>query len=275
MAHCPNCGRQTSRTSDWACQWCGYPLLYGSYPKIPQTFKELQEERHRFVPDESEPEVTLEAEPKLKIPHAPEREAKPRKEPLETPPEMEAAPAPKAAAESRTVPEIKRAPEPVPPPRPERIPLTELMKAVPDSVPEIRPVPEVQLAAESAVTPEPGFAPPPQVDVGAILEKTTLTAEELDLVYQADKVAAEAKFADKVLTVSGVVDRLFVNDSLGIHYVVLTGAQRRSVWQVRCTFAAQYIAELKKLNPGQPLTVQGKYGGYGKNIILKDCALLQ
>jgi DNA-directed RNA polymerase subunit RPC12/RpoP len=45
MASCPNCGRQTQRTKDWACQWCGYPLISKAFKKIDKTFKELQEER--------------------------------------------------------------------------------------------------------------------------------------------------------------------------------------------------------------------------------------
>ena len=52
MAVCPNCGRQTMRTSDWVCQWCGYPLLGRGYKKIDKTFKQLQEERRAGL-DES------------------------------------------------------------------------------------------------------------------------------------------------------------------------------------------------------------------------------
>jgi ribosomal protein L37E len=45
MPVCPNCGRQAMRTRDWACQWCGYPLLSSDYKKINKTFKQLQEGR--------------------------------------------------------------------------------------------------------------------------------------------------------------------------------------------------------------------------------------
>ena len=44
MGKCPNCGRATARTKDWACQWCGYPLLSGFYKKIPETFSQLKGE---------------------------------------------------------------------------------------------------------------------------------------------------------------------------------------------------------------------------------------
>ncbi len=57
MAACPNCGRRTERTKDWVCEWCGYPLLYGSYKQIDKTYKELQEERNPVWHEEKqEPE---------------------------------------------------------------------------------------------------------------------------------------------------------------------------------------------------------------------------
>lgn len=31
MPKCPNCGRETERTKDLACQWCGYPLITRDY----------------------------------------------------------------------------------------------------------------------------------------------------------------------------------------------------------------------------------------------------
>lgn len=45
MPNCPNCSQPTARTEDWACQWCGYPLISGGYKKIPKTYRQLKEER--------------------------------------------------------------------------------------------------------------------------------------------------------------------------------------------------------------------------------------
>ncbi|MCK4863659.1 MAG: hypothetical protein KAS25_05140, partial [Dehalococcoidales bacterium] len=66
MPACPNCGRKTMRTEDWACQWCGYPLLSGAYKKIDKTYREIQEERSsawRSVSPEPEPEFEFKPEP--------------------------------------------------------------------------------------------------------------------------------------------------------------------------------------------------------------------
>jgi hypothetical protein len=43
MPKCPNCGLETLRTEDWACQWCGYPLISSSYKKIPKTYNQLKQ----------------------------------------------------------------------------------------------------------------------------------------------------------------------------------------------------------------------------------------
>ena len=45
MPKCPNCGLETARTEDWACQWCAYPLTSGGYKKLPMTFRQLQAEK--------------------------------------------------------------------------------------------------------------------------------------------------------------------------------------------------------------------------------------
>lgn len=59
MPKCPNCGQETARTEDWACQWCGYSLLSQSYEKIPKTYEQLQEEKLR----KKKPPVAVETGP--------------------------------------------------------------------------------------------------------------------------------------------------------------------------------------------------------------------
>ena len=121
MPKCPNCGQPTARTKDWACQWCGYPLISKFYKEIPKSYRELKEERrHKWEQvvreetetsflspthaPESEAEVTLEVEPKPMLkPEAevtPEVEPKPMLEPeAEVTLEAEAKPMPEPEAE--------------------------------------------------------------------------------------------------------------------------------------------------------------------------------
>ncbi|MFC1860452.1 hypothetical protein ACFLYC_02630, partial [Chloroflexota bacterium] len=64
MPKCPNCGQTTERTEDWACQWCGYPLISTSFKKIPKTYGQLKEEKlGEPKPPEAEPAPTPAPEP--------------------------------------------------------------------------------------------------------------------------------------------------------------------------------------------------------------------
>ena len=87
-------------------------------------------------------------------------------------------------------------------------------------------------------------------------------------------VAADAKFVDKTLTVTGVVDRITVSDMHGIYYIILASAEKKAQWNVRCTFDKKYGAQLNQLTVGQTVTAQGEYDGYRVNILLKDCVLV-
>ena len=200
MRKCPNCGQAAERTEDWACQWCGYPLLSKSYKQIPKTYRQLKEE---------------------KLPE----------------PAAESVPEPESVSEPR--PESQ--PEPAPEPEPE-----------PESEPESEPVPQPR--------------PAPAAEGIAV--------EELYSAYRADKMAADAKLTDKTLTVTGVVDRITVNDVHNIYYIILASAEKKEQWNVRCTFDRKHGAQLNRLTAGQTVTAQGKYNGYKVNILMKDCVLV-
>jgi len=200
MLKCPNCGLETTRTEDWACQWCGYPLLSRSYERIPKTYKQLKEEglfKPKPMPkSEPEPEPILESEPAL---------------------------------ESKREPILEPQPEP---------------ELVPESEPEPTPV-----AME-------------------------LNVEELFSAYEADGVAADAKFANKLLKVTGVVAMIDVKEMLDTHYIRLTGAERNLLQSVRCLFDKKHAEVLNRLTIGQTVTVQGKYDGSIIEIRMIDCVLV-
>ena len=112
MARCPNCDRETARTTDWACQWCGHPLLAGHYKKIDKTFRELKEER------ESQQPVIEEVRPEPPPKPRPQPAVKPM-----PPPVARAAQVAKQTPFAEPASVVERAPEPVrkaePPPAPE------------------------------------------------------------------------------------------------------------------------------------------------------------
>ena len=226
MRKCPNCGQTAERTEDWACQWCGYPLLSKSYKKIPKTYQQLKGEK--------QPKAVAEPEP-VPAPE-PETAAEPQPEPAP-------APEPEAAAES------------VPAPKPEPAPAPE-----PEAVAEPAPAPKPEPAPASQPTPKPSTS--------------GITVEELYSAYSADEVAADAKLTNQALTVTGVVDRITVNDVHGIYYIILASAEKKEQWNVRCTFDRKDGPQLNRLAAGQTVTVRGEYNGYKTNILMKDCVLV-
>jgi len=72
----------------------------------------------------------------------------------------------------------------------------------------------------------------------------------------------------------GRVEKIFVREHLEIRYIVLTGSRQRMTWSMRCEFERENAAGLSRLNEGEEITVRGKYDGYSKNIIFKNCALV-
>ncbi|MFC2033062.1 hypothetical protein ACFLUB_00870 [Chloroflexota bacterium] len=250
MHNCPNCGRPTYRTEDWACQWCGYPLLSKAYKKIPKTFQQLQEERRSPVVSEPIPEIGEVPEPTPML----EPEPIPEPEPAVAA-EIEPEQAP--MSEEEAVPEMEAASEPEP---------------IIESESEQEPFQETAQEVTAPPIPEP--IPEPKAIEPAVSVPGAVTVEELDASFQADMIAADAVNRNKVLTLSGVVDKVVVNENHEIYYCILAGLGRKVVWNIRCTFDKRNGAELKRLARGQAAVVQGKYDGYSKNIILKDCVVL-
>ena len=234
MPRCPNCGQKTSRTEDWACPSCGYPLLSPSYKKITKTYKQLKEEKS----------------PELKPPlteYEPEAEPEP-----ESAPEPEVEPTTEPAAEPE--PEV----EPIPESEPKQV-----TEPVAEYEPKVEPEPEAILPeAEPVLEPEPAS--------GAIV----ITVAQLNSMYNADRAAANAKLANKALRITGVVEKVVVREHLGIQYMLLASSGNQGQWNVRCTFDEKHGPKLKKLTSGETATVQGEYAGYERNIILKNCALV-
>ncbi len=290
MPKCPNCGRETLRTEDWACQWCGHPLLSGAFKKIPKTYRELQAEK-TFSPSsvlegepapapvaevevapvppppptpspspEPEPEILSPSEPVVAVEAEAEKEPVPTPEP-EPEPETIAESEPVAEAEKLSVPEaeVEPAPEPVIAPEPE-----------PEPAPE--PVAEAEPEIEAVPAPPPGAVPvlEPDPATGTI----NATVEELNTAFSSDKAGTNNKLINKLLKVTGTVDKIFARDHLDIFYILLATG-RPATWQVRCTFSRENGARLSRLTEGQAGTVQGTYVGYERNIILKDCSMVQ
>ena len=276
MPKCPNCGRETLRTEDWACQWCGHPLLSGAFKQIPKTYREIQEERSASA----QPAFEERPEPEPQPPPVP-------KPGPEMEPETPAPPKPETAVATGVVEER----EPLPPPEPEAETVEDSEAAAgpeaeaapayePGPAPE--PIAETEPETEAAPAPEPVTAPEPEAEPAAVptLEADPATGTikatiaGLNAAFNSDKAVTNNKLMTKPLQVTGNVDKVFTRDNLDIFYILLAEAGKPSSWQVCCTFDREHSAPLSRLTEGQAATVQGTYVGYERNIILKDCSLI-
>lgn len=268
MAKCPNCGQETKRTADWACQWCGYPLLSSAYKKIDESYREVTGE-----PAKPQPEEEAEEAPPAprRVMRAPEPVPEPVVEPPPAPVPPRPTPPPPPTPPSPPVPEpVSPSPLPVVP-EPAVIPL-----------PPPAPAPAIAPAPPQPVTPPPPVVEPltpsrpnPIMSVDVCPDVVEVTTEEISLAFQADRATAHGKLANRAVRVTGIIDKVFVKEHLDIQYIILTTSEKLDLFNVRCTFDKKLAYQLRRLAPGEKVTAQGKYSGAEKNVILKDCVLVQ
>ena len=240
MANCPNCGLSTMRTKDWACQWCGYPLVSGMYGKTSKTFAELKQEREGEAISTAllvETEPTVESEPET-----------------DQVTETEAEPAPEPETSQVVEPEAEPVPEP------------ETSQTVES---EAKPTPEAAVEPEPVTTEEP--EPSAEKEVQPIPE---VTVSELCSSYQGYGMAGHEEFKNSVFRVSGIVDSIVTKDVVEQYRVALTDEEPHPLGDIYCKFEKKDAPELNKLSMGQHLTVQGRYDGFVTNIVLTDCVLV-
>ncbi len=282
MPRCPHCGQQTSRTKDWACQWCGYPLLLKSYREIPMTYQELKEKGSSqeamtvseristSLPVEpvTESEVEVESKTEVKEEAGVVVEAEAEVEEgveavVEAEVEAEAEEGVEAVVEAEAEPQVEEEaeavvevePEPEPKPKRKRARKGKAKaKSERETAPEVEPVPE----------PEPESVP----------AEIAVTVEELQSAFADDAAGAEEKFVDKILKITGFVGRIAVNDIIDSPCVVLISSEKTVLRNVLCVFDKEHAPELKLLAPGQTVTVQGKYDSCTINILVTDCVLV-
>jgi hypothetical protein len=124
--------------------------------------------------------------------------------------------------------------------------------------------------------PAPTTGPSPVVapKLETLTDSASITVDQLDALFRENKVAAHASLADKTINIRGVVEKVFIRDHIEVRYIVLRGSQRKLLWPVRCTFGKEVVSDMYRLKEGQEATIRGKYDGYGKNIIFKECVLV-
>ena len=96
-----------------------------------------------------------------------------------------------------------------------------------------------------------------------------LNAAELVDAFEADESAANSKYLDKIIQLSGTVTEIS-DDQEEITIVYIKG---NLMGNVSCQFSDEVLAD-QELQVGDQLTVKGKCTGYILDVVLTKCALV-
>lgn len=94
-----------------------------------------------------------------------------------------------------------------------------------------------------------------------------LTADELYNAFETDETAANQKFVDKVIEVTGTVDR-FTKQEAGANIVL--SAENAIAGGVNCSFSIPPT----KVEPGTMLTIKGRCQGLLLDVVLNNCSVV-
>lgn len=104
-------------------------------------------------------------------------------------------------------------------------------------------------------------------------EAIVVSAVQLSREYDDNKVAADAKYEDKIVEVSGIVNDIG-KDILDDPYVTLEGIST-SLFGIQCMFPRGDESQLASLSKGQSITLQGRVSGeLVGNVILRGCSIV-
>ena len=111
---------------------------------------------------------------------------------------------------------------------------------------------------------------------GSVVEKEEVlamevTSAELFSAYDKNEIAADEKYKDKWVEVSGFVDNIG-KDLMDDMYVSLkTG---HVIMRIQCMLNYSEVDKAARLKEGQKITLQGRVDGKLMNVLLRECVIL-
>lgn len=97
-----------------------------------------------------------------------------------------------------------------------------------------------------------------------------MSPEQLYGEYDANKIAADARYKDKIISITGEINRIG-KDITDTAYVVIGGTGLNGV---QCMFPKDQESSISRLSRGQIITAQGQLSGQiVGNIIMDGCIL--
>jgi tRNA_anti-like len=114
-------------------------------------------------------------------------------------------------------------------------------------------------------TAAPSPEAPPAIDV-------KVSAGDLFKAYEANEIAADQRFKDKLLEVTGKIDSIG-KDILDTPYIALSTGGQFEILHVQAYFDEGALSQLANLSKGQSVTLHCRCDGKMMNVMLKDCTL--
>lgn len=112
-----------------------------------------------------------------------------------------------------------------------------------------------------------------EADVSGQPPEVTTSAAQLSHDYEANEVAADARYKGRIVQVTGTVESVG-KDLTDTMYVSLSGGDPyQIIGLVQCFFAASHQSELARMQKGMMVTVKCKCDGKFGNILMKGCAM--
>ena len=96
---------------------------------------------------------------------------------------------------------------------------------------------------------------------------------ELFQAYESDADAANARFNDKTIRVTGTLSLVDVKDINQKHHIRVTGGKDDFMHSLQCMFDKECGPQLCHLEKDQTVTVQGRYNGSIIAMRMVDCSL--
>lgn len=101
----------------------------------------------------------------------------------------------------------------------------------------------------------------------------TYTSDELYNDYSSDEEAANAKYLDKVIQVSGPVEMVEINQGGDIN-ITLT-AEEAMMGGVSATVDSRFKSEAEAISNGDQVTLKCRCTGMLMDVVLVDCSIVE
>lgn len=98
----------------------------------------------------------------------------------------------------------------------------------------------------------------------------TVSAKTLHSEYEANQVSADAKYKDKMVILTGVVDTIG-KDIGDTPYITLKTSEHSA--GVQCMFSEDHNSALSALKKGDSVELHGQVSSYLMNVIVRGCSL--